>query len=151
MTTTPNDTTVTREGIGELLGRAESATVVALADRCLAEVDQTDIRVVRPAEVGVVAMQVRDPIGHDRFLLADLLVTTAEVEIAGTRGWAMRQGHDPAGAWAQAVCDAEVARRGPHLAEVVGHCRTRSSELAAARAEEWARLAPTIVEFEEIL
>lgn len=103
-----------RERLGELLGASTSEAVTALADLCLADVPEDLVRIIRPAEVGVVATQVRDPLGHDRFLQADLLVTSAEVEVAGTRGWAMRSGEDLPGAMAQAVCDAEIARRGPH-------------------------------------
>lgn len=139
-----------RERLGELLGASTSEAVTALADLCLADVPEDLVRIIRPAEVGVVATQVRDPLGHDRFLQADLLVTSAEVEVAGTRGWAMRSGEDLPGAMAQAVCDAEIARRGPHYPRIAAHCREVAEALAEQRAAEWSRLAPTIVEFEEI-
>lgn len=60
-------------------------------------------------EVGVVALQVREPIARERFYLGEALVTRAEVDLGGTRGWAMRMGSDRMATLAAAVLDAEAS------------------------------------------
>lgn len=139
-----------REYLSELLSGASAAPVVELANRCLAGADAESFRVLRPADVGSVVLQVREPIARQRFILADAVVTSAEISLHGTAGWAMRMGEDREATLAQAVCDAELVRSGPFAAEILDLCRRLERERTEARAEEWDRLQPTIVEFEEI-
>ena len=137
-----------REELSELLSLADPQALVEAANQCITEATLT---VVRGPEVGTVATQVREPIAGTRFLLADVLVSSAEVTLDGTPGWAMRLGADRPAALAQAICDAELARDG-RLAE---HLHRLCSDIATTRdldrAAEWERLAPTVVEFEEVL
>jgi len=134
----------------ELLSAAPAEELVGLADAVLAATPAPRCDVVRAPEVGNIVVQVREPIARQRFYLADMLVSSAEVRLAGQPGWAMRPGHDRQAALAQAVCEAELVRRGPladrisDLLEEVGADRVR------ARADEWARLQSTAVEFEEV-
>lgn len=141
------------EELSELLSLADPQALVEVANQCLAEATLTGatLTVVRGPEVGTVATQVREPIAGTRFLLADVLVSSAEVTLDGTPGWAMRLGADRPAALAQAICAAELARNG-RLAE---HLQRLCSDIATTRdldrAAEWERLAPTVVEFEEVL
>jgi alpha-D-ribose 1-methylphosphonate 5-triphosphate synthase subunit PhnG len=79
-----------------------------------------------------------------------VLAVQAEVELGGARGWAMRLGDDRAATLAAAICDAEVQGGRPHAADVLALCGRVAARAAEAEAEEWARLAPTVVEFEEL-
>ncbi|HEY4422135.1 MAG TPA: phosphonate C-P lyase system protein PhnG, partial [Pseudonocardia sp.] len=88
--------------------------------------------------------------GHERFLLGDVLACRAEVELAGTRGWAMRLGDDRVAVLAAAVCDAEAEADRPMAGEVAELCRRVAAREAAAEAAEWAVLGPTVVAFEEL-
>ncbi|MDN5857750.1 MAG: phosphonate C-P lyase system protein PhnG [Pseudonocardia sp.] len=137
-----------REDRAALLAAAQSAELVGQADACLA--DGTAPRVLVAPEVGCVATQVAEPIAGERFLLGDLLACRAEVELDGARGWAMRLGDDRAAVLAAAVCDAEVQAGRPRAAEVDALCDRVAARAAAEEAAEWAELAPTIVEFEEL-
>ncbi|MEU5853591.1 phosphonate C-P lyase system protein PhnG [Saccharopolyspora shandongensis] len=136
-----------REQRAALLAVAEPAEVIELADACLEAAPPPKVLVA--PEVGCVSVQVREPIVRDRFLLGDVLACRAEVELDGARGWAMRLGDDRAAALAAAILDAAVES---------GRARTGVDELCARVAErqrlaedtEWAELAPTIVEFEEL-
>ncbi|MEU6270609.1 phosphonate C-P lyase system protein PhnG [Saccharopolyspora shandongensis] len=136
-----------REQRAALLAVAEPAEVIELADACLEAAPPPKVLVA--PEVGCVSVQVREPIVRDRFLLGDVLACRAEVELDGARGWAMRLGDDRAAALAAAILDAAVES---------GRARTEVDELCARVAErqrlaedtEWAELAPTIVEFEEL-
>lgn len=139
---------LTREQRCALLAEAERDELVALADECLA--DGAAVRVLAGPEVGVVTAQVREPVLAERFLLGDVLACRAEVELSGQRGWAMRLGDDRAAALAAAVLDAEAESGRPLTARVEDLCRAVAGRRAEREAAEWAELAPTIVEFEEL-
>ncbi len=132
----------------ELLAVADESELVALADRCLAAAPET--RVVEPPTVGTIPLCVREPVVGERFILADVLATQAEVEHRGHRGWAMRLGEDPAAALAAAICDAEAASGAGLAQEVDLLCRRTERDRAAGAAREWAELARTEVRFEEL-
>lgn len=132
----------------ELLAVAESGAVVELAESCLAEFG--DPVLVAPPEVGLVVMQVREPVGAERFHLGEVVVTRAEVEIAGARGWAMRLGNDRVATLAAAVCDAVAANGGRLAGDVASLCETTRRRRAEAAADEWRDIARTIVNFEEL-
>ena len=141
------------EEINQNLAAAAAKEVTGLADRILAavEADGVELQVVRSPEVGAVVSQVREPLAKTRFILADVQVVQAEVDIAGYRGWAMRTGSDRQAALAAAVCEAEYLRLGPHSDRVVSLAARVRDGRERARADQWRRLVPTIVEFEEVL
>ncbi|MFC7403524.1 phosphonate C-P lyase system protein PhnG [Georgenia alba] len=141
---------LTREERTELLARAEAGAVVAIADRVTAGAGRDAVQVTRTPQVGTVVAQVREPLSRHRFILADVLTTQAEVSLDGHLGWALRMGEDRQAALAQAICDAEAERGGPQCAAIEDLARRTRAHLAEARAAEWARLVPTIVEFEEV-
>jgi alpha-D-ribose 1-methylphosphonate 5-triphosphate synthase subunit PhnG len=109
-----------------------------------------DVRVLVAPEVGCVSTQVREPVAGERFLIGDVLACRAEVELAGQRGWAMRLGDDRAAVLAAAVLDAEAAGARPRAADVDELCRMVARRQVDRDEREWAELAPTIVEFEEL-
>jgi alpha-D-ribose 1-methylphosphonate 5-triphosphate synthase subunit PhnG len=132
----------------ELLAVAEESELVALADRCLEAAPDT--RVIEPPTVGTIPLCVREPVVGERFILADVLATRAEVEHRGQRGWAMRLGGDTAATLAAAICDAEAATGSGLAREVDLLCRRTERSRADAAAREWAELARTEVHFEEL-
>ncbi|MFD4294726.1 phosphonate C-P lyase system protein PhnG [Rhodococcus sp. NPDC058532] len=137
-----------RERIAELLASAPERDLVDLADACLA--DGAELAVLTAPEVGSVAAQVKEPIAHDHFFLGDVLACRAEVSLDGARGWAMRLGDNRTATLAAAVCDAEVQARRPQTQRVLELCARIEDARRQADADEWARLAPTIVQFEEL-
>lgn len=134
--------------ISSELNQADAAAVIALASACLA--DDPDVTVTRPPQVGVVVTQVRDTVAEQRFILGDVLVCQAEVTRRGVFGWAMRLGSDQLAALSAAILAAEHAAGGPRAAEIVALCDRTAESRRTERAAEWERLAPSIVEFEEI-
>jgi len=140
---------LTTERRAELLARAPAPALIALAERCVEAAD-TSPAVIGGPEVGMVMMTVREPIARERFHLGEVLVTRAEVEVAGHRGWCMRLGDDRVAALAAAILDAEVAADGAFAPEVIELCRL-TEELETDRDEaEWDELGPTQVRFDEI-
>lgn len=132
----------------ELLAAADTGELLAVAEACI-EATAPPLALVGP-EVGTVAMTVREPVETTRFQLGDVLVTRSEVEHRGVRGWAVRMGDDRPGALAAAICDAEAAAAGPQTSTIDELCRRTQERLVRQRDEEWAQLAPTIVDFEEM-
>jgi alpha-D-ribose 1-methylphosphonate 5-triphosphate synthase subunit PhnG len=131
----------------ELLAHAAAADVVALADRITAA---AQCRVDRQPEVGMVVLEVREPVAGERFHLTEVLVTQAEVTVDGAPGWAMRTGDDRLATLAAAVCDAAVEAGHDLAPEVERLCTTTAQRYAAHAAAEHARVAPTAVAFEEL-
>ena len=132
-----------------LLAEADVDELRDLADACLA--DGADVRVLVAPEVGCVSTQVREPVADERFLIGDVLACRAEVELVGHRGWAMRLGDDRAAVLAAAVLDAEAVAGRPHARRRWTSCaRAVARRLTDRQDREWAELAPTIVEFEEL-
>jgi len=144
----PRDAARARERRSELLAVADEGPLVALAERCLDE--GTAVTVLAGPEVGVVALQVREPIARERFHLGEALVTQVEVDVDGHRGWAMRLGDDRVATLAAAVLDAVAAAGHRLAAEVDALCATTETARHAADAAEWADIAPTEVRFEEL-
>ena len=147
--TDPTVEPISIERRAELLARAPGPALVALAERCVEE-SGTAPTVISGPETGMVMMTVREPIARERFHLGEVLVTRAEVEVAGGRGWSMRLGDDRVATLAAAILDAEVAADGAFARDVVELCRI-TEELEADRDEaEWDELGPTRVNFDEI-
>ena len=144
----------TREERWALLAAAHPGELIELADACLAAA--TEFQVIVPPQVGYVSAQVREPILKQRFLLGDVLACRAEVELNGTRGWALRLGEDRAAVLAMAIVDAASAGAGPAsgdsgLADGIDPlCADLSGRRRLEEAAEWAELAGTVVEFEEL-
>ncbi len=137
----------------ELLAVAEQSDLVELAERCLQAVpgDEPETVVIEPPTVGTIPLCVREPVVGERFILADVLGTQAEVEHRGHRGWAVRLGDDAAATLAAAICDAEAAAGADLAAEVERLCRRTERNLADQAAQEWEELARTEVRFEELV
>jgi alpha-D-ribose 1-methylphosphonate 5-triphosphate synthase subunit PhnG len=139
---------MSREELCSELSMIEASGLIALADECVA--GESDVMITRPPTVGSVVAQVREPVAEQRFILADVLACSAEVSLRGHLGWGMRMGADRRAALAAAICDAEVVSAGPYATRVIDLCREGRARREAERAAEWTRLAPSIVEFEEI-
>jgi len=131
-----------------LLAAAPAGELLDLAEH-LISVHGTPT-IIHPPEVALLAMQVREPVVRERFQLGDVLVTSAEVVIGGVEGWAMRMGGDRAATLAAAVC-AGVADHHLEGSDLVdGLCRSTADRIEREQLVEWAELATTRVEFEEL-
>jgi alpha-D-ribose 1-methylphosphonate 5-triphosphate synthase subunit PhnG len=131
----------------ELLAHAAPPDLVALADRITAG---ADVRVDAQPQVGMVVLEVREPVAQERFHLTEVLVTEARVTVDGAPGWAMRTGDDRLAALAAAVCDGAAEAGHALTGEVHALCSATAARRAAEDAAEQARVAPTAVAFEEL-
>jgi alpha-D-ribose 1-methylphosphonate 5-triphosphate synthase subunit PhnG len=141
--------TLSRERRAELLAYADGTRLIDLAERCAG--DGGDLEIIGEPRVGTLPLEVREPVVRERFVLADVLAVTAEVDLGGVRGWAMRLGDDRVAVVAAAICDAEVERQGEYTEEIERICLEAEAVARAEAIREWNELAPTIVQFEELL
>lgn len=141
--------TPTLDHVSECLNQADPEEILALASRCLD--DDPEATVTRRPTVGVLVTQVREPVAEERFILGDVLACQAEVHRRGHHGWAMRLGDDTLTVLAAAILAAEYAADGPRRDEITALCDHTIQARKEARAAEWERLSPSIVEFQEIL
>jgi alpha-D-ribose 1-methylphosphonate 5-triphosphate synthase subunit PhnG len=137
----------------ELLAVAEESDLVELAERCLQDAsdDAAETVVIEPPTVGTIPLCVREPVVGERFILADVLATHAEVQHRGHRGWAMRLGDNATATLAAAICDAEAAAGADLAADVELLCRRTERSLSDQATQEWEELARTEVRFEELV
>ncbi len=132
----------------ELLAEADDVAVRELAEHCLRLLGEPVI--VTPPETGIVMMQVREPIVRERFHLGEVVVTRADVELAGHRGWSIRPGTDRVATLAAAICDAAAQSGGEIAADVERLCAETARSIERSEADLATTLRPTIVEFEEL-
>jgi alpha-D-ribose 1-methylphosphonate 5-triphosphate synthase subunit PhnG len=139
---------MSREERWALLAAADVGELVQKADACLAAGPEPVV--VTAPRVGCVSVPVREPVMSDRFLLGDVLVCEAEVEFGGARGWGMRLGDDRAAVLAMAILDAAAESDPVQAAQIEVLCSLIAERLEREAEAEWAVLAETIVEFEEL-
>ena len=131
-----------------LLAVADGDAVRNVAEVCLERLGAPTM--VTPPETGIVMLQVREPVVRERFHLGEVVVTRADVELGGQRGWSMRQGTDRVATLAAAICDAG-ARCGDELAAHVERlCDDTARDIERRATDLAARLEPTVVSFEEL-
>ena len=142
---------LTREQRCELLAVAEHEEIVPLAERLVANGESPEPTVIRPPEVGMAVLQVREPVEQSRFYLGEVLVTECTVEVAGVPGWSMRAGDDRIAALAAALLDAVAAAELPARAEIDAVCAQIAERREQQDAAQWAEIKSTTVSFEELI
>lgn len=149
---------VSRDRRAELLAVAEPKAIQQLASRALELSSISDSLVVTKApETGLIMMQVREPVCKERFYLAEVVATRAEVLLHDQTGWAIRMGTDRPTALGAAILDAicevatdkhiEYAELHRSIAEL---CAQTIDDQTEAKAAEWNEVSKTIVNFEAL-
>lgn len=139
---------------GDMLMQATAHRLIEVGEQCLAMPLLADVlKIVHPPTVGLVMMQVREPVRRERFYLGEVVVTRCEVLVGEIRGWAMVSGENKEAALAAALCDAVTRTTESEFAEartaVEELCRETRERLEGQVRREWTELAPTRVDFEE--
>jgi alpha-D-ribose 1-methylphosphonate 5-triphosphate synthase subunit PhnG len=128
------------------------AGIPAVAARCLAErvLDGSLGRatIVVPPTVGMVMARAVDGAKGEAFNLAEVLVTEARVTLAGQEGWGMVVGRAPDHALAIALLDAGLEAGHAAREEIERELDSVARDGAARLTEEWERLGPTKVDFQ---
>ncbi len=132
----------------EILCMASADEVAKWVDELIGTTATIAIR--RAPELGMVMLQVQEPVANDNFFLGEVLVTRAEVEVAGHPGWAMRMGDDPLGTLACALIDAWAVSSVDATNEVDLRCAAVLARCWEREISEWEELRKTEVRFDEL-
>jgi alpha-D-ribose 1-methylphosphonate 5-triphosphate synthase subunit PhnG len=92
--------------------------------------------------------QVVEPVERRPFNLGEVVVTPAEVELDGHRGFAMLPGKAERAALSGAIVDAAVAGGHPLTTEITNTLTDVAADQQARRRQAWAESKHTTVEFE---
>ncbi|MFB6174033.1 MAG: phosphonate C-P lyase system protein PhnG [Halobacteriales archaeon] len=130
----------------ELIAAAGGEVLADLADDVLAATPS--LSVLQAPRPQLLMQRVREPVERRPFNLGEVVVTPAEVELAGSRGFAMYPGKAERAALSGAVVDAAVAGDLPGHAAAVEALREAGRRRRERRAREWAESRHTAVEFE---
>jgi alpha-D-ribose 1-methylphosphonate 5-triphosphate synthase subunit PhnG len=112
----------------------------------LALLGRLDISIVKEPQAGLVMMSARDPFDTD-FYVGEVLVTEAEVEYMGRKGYAMVMGDDPDRALARASLDA-LEQAGYVGKEIKRHLERQTRKVSSVERKEEALVRSTRVSFE---
>lgn len=130
----------------ELIASSEESTLAQFANEILQ--GEPSMSVHQAPRPQLLMQQVREPVERRPFNLGEVLVTPAEVELNGSRGFAMIPGKAERAALSGAIVDAAVAGGHKTTAAIV----TALNEVAASQQNEqrqaWAESKHTAVEFE---
>lgn len=130
----------------ELIAACEEATLAGFADDVLE--DDPPLSVRQEPRPQLLMQQVREPVERRPFNLGEVLVTPAEVELDGTRGFAIVPGKAERAALSGAIVDAAVAAGHRATPSIVGALEDVNARQRERRRTEWAESKHTAVEFE---
>jgi alpha-D-ribose 1-methylphosphonate 5-triphosphate synthase subunit PhnG len=95
-------------------------------------------------------VRVEEPFERLTFNFTEVTVSEAEVSAGGQRGYAMVLGRRPEKALAGAILDAAIECGHPAAARIEATLRVALAAEELRMEDEWARVAPTRVNFEEM-
>ncbi|WP_254761720.1 phosphonate C-P lyase system protein PhnG [Natrinema marinum] len=130
----------------ELIAACEEATLAQFADDVLEGDPPLSVR--QEPRPQLLMQRVREPVERRPFNLGEVLVTPAEVELEGTRGFAMVAGKRERAALSGAIVDAAVAAGREETPAIVAALEDVATRQREQRRREWARSKHTAVEFE---
>lgn len=141
-----------RSGWSSLIAQCDPSLLCVTVDQVLQVFGEAlDLRVIHPAETGSIQLPVREPVRRERFLLADAIVSTAEVSVNGVIGWSMRIGTDKKAAMAGAIADALLAGDfSLQTAPIVTLLTETRRTIIDERNSKWEEIGKTIISFEEL-
>ena len=119
--------------------------------RLAALLQKVEIRVKREPETGLIMMSVRDAFATE-FYLGEILVTCAETEYQGVRGFAMIVGEEPERALLAAAVDAVLHSSQRDLKHRLSRFLAKQAAALARQEEDERRLlAASRVNFETMV
>jgi len=143
-----------RERWFEIMALGPREPLVAIADSLL-EVESSEgnagnLEIIKEPKAAVLMVRARDTAQGEIFNFGEALVTEAEVRFYGQAGYMLILGDDQTHALAGAICDAALQARHPN-SESILETLTIMQRFQQEQADaEWARVAPTTVNFDEM-
>jgi len=130
----------------ELIAGCDGATLARFANDILE--DDPPLSVRQDPRPQLVMQQVVEPVEGRPFNLGEVVVTPAEVELGGHRGFAMLPGKAERAALSAAIVDAAVAGDNRLTEEIAATLTDAAAERRSRRRQAWAESKHTTVDFE---
>ncbi|MFC7078620.1 phosphonate C-P lyase system protein PhnG [Haloarcula halophila] len=130
----------------ELIAASEAATLARFANEVLE--DDPPLSVRQEPRPQLLMQRVEEPVERRPFNLGEVLVTPAEVDLAGHRGFAMVPGKAERAALSGAIVDAAVAADHERTPAIVSALEDAAARQREQRQRAWAESKHTAVEFE---
>lgn len=132
----------------ELIAACEAETLGRFANDVLA--DDPPLFVRQEPRPQLIMQQVREPVERRPFNLGEVLVTPAEVDLDGARGFAMVPGKSERAALSGAIVDAAVAGGHKTTADIVEALEDVDARRREQRRRTWAESKHTTVDFQSM-
>lgn len=129
----------------ELIAQAPRESLIEHATAVLD--GETPIRILQEPNPQLVMHRVTDPVEQRPFNLGELLVTTAEVQLAGEKGYAMVPGRARDKAVSGAIVDAAVEADHDRQPAIVADLEAADADHQQRRRRQWAESRATTIEF----
>jgi len=136
----------TRSDRFERIARCDESTVARLANEILDADPPLEIR--QEPKPQLLMQQVREPVERRPFNLGEVLVTPAEVELDGERGFAMHPGKSERAALSGAIVDAAIAGGHERAEEMTAALRAAVERREAKRTRQYSESQHTEIAFE---
>jgi alpha-D-ribose 1-methylphosphonate 5-triphosphate synthase subunit PhnG len=130
----------------ELIAVTDGDALARMANDVLAA--EPSFSVLQEPTPQLLMQRVREPVERRPFNLGEVLVTPAEVELDGARGFAMQPGKAERAALSGAIVDAAIAGGHERSGAMKATLARAGERHEAERRREWARSQHTRVEFE---
>jgi len=130
----------------ELIAACERAMLARFANDVLDADPPLSVR--QEPRPQVLLQRVRDPVERRPFNLGEVVVTPAEVDLDGSRGFAMLPGKAERAALSGAIVDAAVAAGHAETPAIVDALDDVAARQREQRRRDWAESKHTAVEFE---
>jgi len=128
-----------------LIAACDGGTLARFANEVLA--DDPSVSVRQDPRPQLVMQQVREPVERRPFNLGEVLVTPAEVDLDGARGFAIVPGKNERAALSGAIVDAAVAAGHGTTPEIVEALEDVDARRREKRRRAWAESKHTTVDF----
>jgi alpha-D-ribose 1-methylphosphonate 5-triphosphate synthase subunit PhnG len=132
----------------ELIAACEAETLGRFANDVLA--DDPPLFVRQEPRPQLIMQQVQEPVERRPFNLGEVLVTPAEVDLDGARGFAMVPGKSERSALSGAIVDAAVAGGHRATADIVEALEDVDARRREQRRRTWAESKHTTVDFQSM-
>jgi alpha-D-ribose 1-methylphosphonate 5-triphosphate synthase subunit PhnG len=130
----------------ELIAACDGETLGRFANEILADDPLLSVR--QEPRPQLVMQQVREPVERRPFNLGEVLVTPAEVDLDGARGFAMVPGKNERAALSGAIVDAAVAAGHETTSNIVEALEDVDARRREQRRRTWAESKHTTVDFQ---
>ncbi|MDY7083428.1 MAG: phosphonate C-P lyase system protein PhnG [Halobacteria archaeon] len=132
----------------EMVAACDESSLVELAESVLDS--DVEVEVLQEPKPQLVMQRVEEPVEAKPFNLGEVLVTAAEVEIEGEKGFAMVAGKAKRKTLSGAIVDAAVEAELPEVNEAEEVLEAGIADRKQRRSTQWSESRATAVEFESM-